>query len=294
MITATGATNYNWNTGASTSSLSVTPSVNTSYSVTGTDVNGCTGTANFSLAVFQTPTLAVAGRREICKNEKVTLNVTGGSTYTWSTGELTNSINFTLQANAVVTVSSGIADCTPGVATVSITVNPLPVVSASTALSVIKIGKSTQLTATGNTSTFNWQPLEGLSCNTCANPIAQPSVTTMYIVESINAKGCKNSDTVLVEVEIICGDIFTPSAFSPNNDGNNDTWCVYGNCIETMTCEIYNRWGQKVFTMNAKDQCWDGTINGTPQNAGSFIFQLKTTLVTGETKSIKGNFTLIR
>lgn len=294
VITATGATNYNWNTGASTSSLSVTPSINTSYSVTGTDVNGCTGTANFSLAVFQTPTLAVAGRREICKNEKVTLNVTGGSTYTWSTGELANSINFTLQANAVVTVSSGIAGCTPGVATVSITVNPLPVVSASTALSVIKIGKSTQLNASGNTSSFNWQPSEGLSCNTCANPVAQPSVTTMYVVESTNAKGCKNSDTVLVEVEIICGEIFTPSAFSPNNDGNNDTWCVYGNCIETMTCEIYNRWGQKVFTMNAKDQCWDGTINGTPQNAGSFIFQLKTTLVTGETKSIKGNFTLIR
>jgi trimeric autotransporter adhesin len=61
-----------------------------------------------------------------------------------------------------------------------------------------------------------------------------------------------------------------------------------------MECHIFNRWGQKVFTMSDKSQCWDGTINGTMQNTGVYIFQAQITLKNGENKSLKGTFTLVK
>lgn len=294
VLTATGATTYNWSSGASGASLAVTPSVNSSYSVTGTDPNGCSSVANFSLLVFQTPTLTVSGKREICRNEKLTLNAAGATTYTWSTGDQTPSISYTFASNTVVTVSSGITGCPPATTSVAITVNPVPSLSVSAVSTEIRSGQSTQLNASGSATDYVWKPSEGLSCNTCADPVAGPPVTTTYTVETTGLKGCKNSAIIVIQVEQGCGNLFAPSAFSPNNDGNNDTWCIYGNCIESIQCEIFNRWGQKVFTISSKDQCWDGTINGVQQNPGSFIFQATATLSNGETRSLKGNFTLIR
>jgi gliding motility-associated-like protein len=127
----------------------------------------------------------------------------------------------------------------------------------------------------------------------CLNPMANPSVTTTYTLES-SKKACKTTSMVTVEVDNTCGELFAPTAFSPNEDNNNDTWCIYGNCIETIECEIFNRWGQKVFTITGVTQCWDGKLNGALQNAGVFVYQAKIGLKNGENKSIKGNFTLVR
>ncbi len=294
VLTVTGATTYNWSTGATAPTLTLAPTVNTSYTVSGTDANGCVTAVNFSLLVYQTPTVTIIGKREVCKNDKLILNVNGGSTYTWSTGEQASSITYTFTENAVLTVSSGIAGCTPGTASISVSVNPIPVISASANPTFINLGRNVQLTASGSTADYFWKPADGLSCSSCAAPVAKPSGTTIYTVESTNAKGCKGTATVQVDVDTSCGELFAPSAFSPNNDNNNDFWCVYGNCIEKLQCDIFNRWGQKVFSTSSKDQCWDGTVNGAMQDPGVFIYQIKTTLINGETKSLTGNFTLVR
>lgn len=293
-LNATGAVTYTWNTGETGATLSVSPVSDISYQVTGTDVNGCVNTASINLVVNITPTISIIGRQEVCQNESLVLNAIGGTTYTWSTGQEVSPVTYTLNTSSVITVSSGIAGCPPGTASISVTVNPRPTLSVPVASVVLYSGQSEQLAASGNGTQYFWSPAAGLSCVSCPNPIAQPSVTTIYTVESTNSDGCKSTQTISVLIDSSCGDLFAPSAFSPNEDGSNDTWCIYGNCIRSVSCEIYNRWGQKVFTITDINQCWDGKINGVSQNTGVFIFQASITLINGETKSINGNFTLIK
>lgn len=293
-LTASGASTYSWSSGDAVAAIAVSPSITSAYTVTGTDANGCVDTADFTLTVFATPVLNVSGKREACRNERLTYSVTGGATYTWSTGDQTSSITYAFTTNTVITVSSAVGTCPPGVSTLTVAINALPTLTLSASSTVLNSGQSAQLDAASSETQYLWTPSTGLSCNTCSNPVAQPAASTVYTVEVTNKKGCKVTETVAITVDYSCGELFAPSAFSPNEDGNNDTWCVYGNCIESIHVEVFNRWGQKVFSSDDKNQCWDGKLNGVMQNPGVFIFQAQTTLTNGESKSLKGNVTLIR
>lgn len=89
--------------------------------------------------------------------------------------------------------------------------------------------------------------------------------------------------------------LFVPNAFSPNNSTKNDMHCLYGtDCIKTMTMDIYDRWGKKVFESNDTDACWDGTFNGQPLDPAVFVYYLSATMNNGESVERQGNITLVR
>lgn len=155
-------------------------------------------------------------------------------------------------------------------------------------------GASVQLNATGSTAGYTWTPSTGLSNTNIANPIASPSVTTIYIVSG-SSNNCSSSDSVTIYVEIDCnGNIFVPTAFSPNGNGHNETECVMGNCVQTMVFAIYDRWGEKVFESSDQKLCWDGNYKGKQMDSGVFVYYLKATLTNGKEISQKGNVSLIR
>mgnify|MGYP000989320600 FL=1 len=110
----------------------------------------------------------------------------------------------------------------------------------------------------------------------------------------IDTNGCIGTNCVQVDVEIICGDIFVPSGFSPNADGENDELCVYSDCMNEMDFTIYNRWGEVVFESGELDFCWDGTWKGKDLNPGVFVYILSGQLINGDLVQQKGNITLIR
>ncbi|MBI4931786.1 MAG: gliding motility-associated C-terminal domain-containing protein [Bacteroidetes bacterium] len=91
-----------------------------------------------------------------------------------------------------------------------------------------------------------------------------------------------------------CGEFFVPTAFSPNNDGQNDFECVYGKCIETLLFSIYDRWGEKVFETEDKNLCWDGKYRGKLMNTGVFVYTLHATFKSGQEITKKGNIGLVR
>ncbi|HXU26078.1 MAG TPA: gliding motility-associated C-terminal domain-containing protein, partial [Bacteroidia bacterium] len=158
---------------------------------------------------------------------------------------------------------------------------------------IIAPGESTQLNATGSTS-YTWSPATSLSSSTVANPIANPTVTTTYVVNG-TANNCGNTDSVTVFVEINCnGDVFVPTAFSPNGDGQNETECIMGNCIETLNFFIYDRWGEKVFETTDQKICWDGVFRGKQMDPGIFVYHLKVTFTNGKEITKKGNISLVR
>jgi len=166
----------------------------------------------------------------------------------------------------------------------------------------ITAGSSTTLNASGSFGGYTWLPAEGLSDPNSQNPVANPTITTTYYLFVANGTNCTASSSLTVFVSDTitpvstnnCGDLFIPTAFSPNGDGENELECVLGNCIETMQLHIYDRWGEKVFESDDPKKCWDGAWQGKVMDTGIFVYHLIATFKSGESVEKKGNIHLIR
>jgi gliding motility-associated-like protein len=116
-----------------------------------------------------------------------------------------------------------------------------------------------------------------------------------YSVTITDANGCTAiGSAIILDDNTNCSDeLFVPTVFSPNGDGNNDVFFVRGNGIEDLRFVIYNRWGEVVFESTNPDSGWDGTYKGKPVDSGVFIYMI-TAKMTGETKELSGDVTLLR
>jgi gliding motility-associated-like protein len=129
-LTASGASTYNWSNGLGTSNpVSVTPATSSTYTVTGTNL-GCTGTAMVSITVNPNPVVsAIANPSSICIGSSANLSASGATTYNWSGGlGSLNPVNVTPSSTTTYSVTGSSLGCT-GTATVTVTVNPLPVIN---------------------------------------------------------------------------------------------------------------------------------------------------------------------
>lgn len=142
-------------------------------------------------------------------------------------------------------------------------------------------------------SYYSWSG-PGISCTGCTSITPCVNETTNFFVTGYNSKRCKSVDTVTVRVKSDCGEMFIPSAFSPNGDGQNDVLYVRGRCLKNFTLQIFNRWGELVFETSDKDFGWDGTQNGQPLNTGVFVYKLEGTTWDDKQYIQKGNITLLR
>ena len=92
-----------------------------------------------------------------------------------------------------------------------------------------------------------------------------------------------------------CCQLFIPNAFSPNGDGRNDAFGVRTLAPpRSFQLNIYNRWGQLIFSTSVNGQGWDGRIGGQLQSTGTFVWTVKAMDYTGKAYFQKGIFTLIR
>lgn len=192
-LTGSGASTYSWSTGNTTTSYTVAPSGNTTYSVIGTSVNGCTNTASSSVTVNTVPSVTVSSiSNTICNGASTSLTVGGANTYVWSpSGSLSSSTGTAVTASPTVTtnytvVGTAANGCTNS-AVYSVTVNPRPTVSSTTSSSVICNGNSVTLNGTGaNTYAWTGGVTDGVAFT--------PTITTTYTVTGTNAiTGCTNS-----------------------------------------------------------------------------------------------------
>lgn len=157
----------------------------------------------------------------------------------------------------------------------------------------IEVGETTQLIALG-ASSYIWTPALGLSCTDCSNPIANPTATTTYYVTSSSATSCTQGDSVTVFVDIP-NNLFVPSIFTPNGDGNNDEWFIAGESVEEVIIGVFNRWGEKVYSSTDINNVWDGYYSGLPVEIGVYFYQIEYRLFGDDFFRIRsGNITVIR
>jgi len=294
-LSASGGTKYLWSTGATVNNISINPTGNTSYTVIVTSALGCTDSS--SVMVTLLPVIALANSQTICSGSTAQLSATGGSIYLWNTGATNNfiTVNPTSTTNYTVTVSDG--NCNNSAGTI-VVVNPLPNATACCNATVIS-GQAVSLAVNpANTNNnYSWTPDTELTSNTIYNPMANPTKTTEYYVTLTDSNGCQKKDSVWVIVNIICKDIFVPDGFSPNGDLINDVLYIKtenNNCIQSMVFNIFDRWGNKVFSSIDPAVGWNGYFNNKLMDLAVFVYSLQATLIDGSSINKKGNVSLVK
>jgi gliding motility-associated-like protein len=149
-------------------------------------------------------------------------------------------------------------------------------------------------TSQGSVSGWIWDFGDGST-----GSVQDPSYTYLdsgsYNVELIvnNNFGCLDTayNTIVIDQFFT---FIVPNAFSPNGDGVNDILrpVVLFGSMETISFEIFNRWGEEIFQSNGAG--WDGTYQGKPQPIETYVYILKYFKVDGEIAHQSGSFTLIR
>lgn len=207
-LTANGATSYSWtpstDLSASTGSLVTgTPTLTQSYSITGTDANGCINNTTSTITVNSLPTITV-NTASICVGQQTaTLTANGATTYSWipstnlssSTGSV---VTGTPSATENYTVGGMDANGCINATVTAITVNPLPTVTVNSAS--ICIGQQTATLTANGATTYSWIPGTGLSATTGSVVTGTPTVTQNYTVAGMDANGCINGTITAITV----------------------------------------------------------------------------------------------
>lgn len=278
---------FDWSNGDTTEDLT-SLSAGT-YNLLLTDDNGCQKSLSIVIgqpALFE---VDILGDTTLCLGDHTELTANNGDTFSWSTGETTQSINIQPADDITIWVNALENTCHDN-DTVSITVYSLPIVSAGSDL-IIDYGSSTTLNGS-TTSSYLWTPDEDLSCNDCPNPSAMPEQDIIYYLESIDENGCTAIDSVYIRV--IHPEVFIANIFSPNGDGRNDLLKVMGAKEDDFIFSIYDRWGNRVFESNNPENGWDGTIKGNRANPGVYVFTYGFKDTTGNTITGRGDVTIVR
>jgi gliding motility-associated-like protein len=180
----------------------------------------------------------------------------------------------------------------------SVLVTVLPKILASAGHDTMAVvGQPLQLNASGGVK-YNWTPGEGLSATNIPNPIVthySPSYGVFYKVLVYNEADCVDSAFVQVKVFKSRPSIFVPSAFSPNGDHNNDVFHFIAAGMQRVEYfNVFNRWGQLVYSSTSSANGWDGTVGGKPQSSGIYVWAVKAMDYTGTVFTQKGTFMLVR
>lgn len=207
-LQASGAVNYSWSPSAdllNTSGASVLaiPQTGTTFTVTGTDANGCQNIDSVTVSLFVDPVVSGGANDTICIGQSIMLQASGGTTYQWAPG---TGLNDPAIANPIAspavstTYTVTISDVNGCVATATkhIEVVTLPAVNAGNDIAICA-GDTLPLNVTGANS-YTWSGSTDLTCVNCARPSFFGQQTTTLFVEGFIGQGCSAIDTLVITV----------------------------------------------------------------------------------------------
>jgi gliding motility-associated-like protein len=232
-----------------------TPTVTTEYTLTVTDVNGCSGSDDILITVNPLPTANAGADVGTCIGDAVTLTASGGVTYAWGPAAGLSAPNAaTTEANPATTTTYGVlvtdANGCQAADDVMVTVNPLPTITANTAQSEVCEGQTVQLVGGGAVS-YSWSPTTGLSNANTAITTLTATATQTFILSGTDANGCVNTADVTVTVnplpqaiinQIPDGCLGNSSTISQSSvgDGLTFSWTLGDNTTSTAAFVTHN------------------------------------------------------
>jgi hypothetical protein len=225
-LSGAGANTYAWNNGV-TNGVAFTPAITQTYTVTGTNANGCSNTAQVTVTVNALPAVSAGANQSICVGSQVTLMGSGANTYSWNNG-VTNGVAFTPANTQTYTVTGTNANGCSNTAQVMVTVNALPTASISASGSTtLCAGSSVNLSAS-NGSSYLWS-------NGATTQTITASSAGNYSVQVTNAAGCSATSSI---VNVVVNPL--PAANITAN--GSTTFCAGGSVILSATAGASYLW----------------------------------------------------
>ena len=251
VLTATGATTYNWSAGLSSTigtTVTANPTTTTIYTVIGTTA-GCSSTQTLTVYVNATPTITTSNYTT-CPGGSATLTANGATNYTWSPAATLSSstgsvVIATPSSNTNYIVIGANGTCT-NIASSMVTINSGLTISANSA--VICTGSNTVLTVSGATN-YTWSPAATLNSANGATVTATPTITTTYTITGLSGS-CTGSTTALVVVNN-----------TPTITVNSPTLCSGNSTILTASGAASYSWSTGATTQ---------TISVVPNSTSSY------------------------
>lgn len=236
----------------------------------------------------------------ICYDDTTRLDGrTDGSSFNWSPAStLINAETLTPQAYPLRTTSYILSSwdtrgCPkPGLDTMTVIVRPQIFANAGNDTSIVA-GQPLLLNGSGS-DLYEWSPSPGLSNPLIKTPVATLSDDMTYIMKTYTTEGCYAYDTMNVRVFKTLPDIFVPNAFTPGKSTNSFFRPIPVGIAYLQAFQIYNRWGQMVYSSTDASRGWDGKVGGKDQPSGTFVWMAKGVDYTGKIIVKKGTMILIR
>lgn len=321
IATGTPAYSFLWNTADTTQSITVSPTVSSSYAVLITDVNGCTDSAFISITVREQPQAAfnsdTVGCSPLCIqfNNQSTINTGTITQWLWNFGDGSSStiqnpvhcfinpdVASTLSTTISLTVNSneGCADTLTKNNYISI--YPAPVANfdySPNPPTILNNIVSFQNTSIGSNA-WIWSFNNGTSdtTTTLQSPYYTYIDTGVFTVTLIASNNYSCKDTI--QKNIVVGSdwaLYIPNAFTPENtDGINDIFLAKGYGILEFEMLIFDRWGNLIFKSDDITKGWDGRANAGKELAQSdvYVYTVKANDIYGHKHKYRGTVTLVR
>lgn len=306
------ATQYAWTPATALSSTTIhnpvaNPVVTTEYRVLAT-LGRCNVEDTVIVNVNLAPIPNAGTDGFICYGQSYQLNAINGVQYKWTPSTYLDNPNIanplsTPTKDIVYTLSiiSDVNGCA-SLTTDDIAIDVTPPIKIKTypADTVVYQSDVLQISAVPfdpDVIYFNWSPSLGLDNPAIANPTVtagQIGEDIMYQVIGSTVAGCKGE--AYVRVRVYKGpDIYVPTGFTPNGDGLNDKLIPFPVGIKQLNYfRVFNRWGQQIFSTSKLHDGWDGTINGTRQASGTYVWMAEAVTEQDKVITKKGVLTLIR
>jgi len=309
-ITATLTTGnfaaYLWSTGATSQSISINTSG--SYVCTVTSTAGCKASTSHNFESYPLPIVSFTNDISLtCELPIINFTNTSqyqlGSVFEWNidnviytmqnaTHQFSGSGNYPVSLT-ITTLNNCVAEA---IRNVNITVFPLPQALYSVNPENAPLFNSEVTFADGSANAVSWLWDFGdgdtSSLQNVSHFYADPGKynAKLYVT---NVAGCIDSSAR----EIFITPFYIPNAFTPNGDGRNETFFDpgYATNVQDLSMNIYNRWGQLVYTSDNLSTTWDGTDSkGNLAPQGVYIYALKVTTYSGKHYDYTGSVTLLR
>lgn len=271
------------------------------YKVVG-NIGKCQASSDVTITTLPYPPANAGRDTTVCFKFSAQLKASGGIYYQWSPATFLSATNIanpiaispTVTTQYIVAVSDIVGCPKPAFDTVVLFVDPLVIAEAGPSDTTAVLGEPILLNGTGG-SVYLWQPSTWLSDPTISNPIASPEDNITYHLLVTSAAGCQARDSINIKLYKVPPSFYVPSAFSPNNDNNNEILKPILLGMKSLKYfRVYDRWGKLLFYTSQKGKGWDGTFNGSPQDPGTYVWMAEGTTYTGKVIVRKGYAVLLR
>lgn len=307
-LTASGASTYSWSgpgvTSTTTNSQSIFPTGSGVFNVIGYTTEGCVDSIQTNFTLYPKPDLIFTPDQEICVGQIASMTVSGADTYTWNPANL---LGTQVYVSPNITTSYQVIgfnqfNCTDTAVSV-LTVHPNPVASIG-AEPFLLTSDSPNVTFTNLSSgqlISTWNFGDGIILEESNStfeyqyPFDEGNYTVELLVES--QYGCLDSITQIIQVK---GDVlyYVPNAFTPDGDEHNNTFSpvfTSGFIPGSYQFDVYNRWGELIFSSQNPEIGWDGYYNFVKCGEGMYAYNIQFKVSsTGELKSVFGHLNLLK